>query len=168
MKEKLAKFLERIEKRKRNTEKAREELREIMDMISDAIPCAVSGYRTQEKFTMRLKWYNYKNNWREYVGGWFFFRLEGGYVKFVTYETVYNEYGMKLSEDRLVSFDSDFIDDITYINFKEVIPALKEFIENISEIATFEEEAKILTDIREAVEKVVNGDDNKKQIEKAG
>ncbi len=98
----------------------------------------------------------------------FFFRLEGGYVKFVTDETVRNEYGMNLSKDKMTSFTSDFIDDITYINFKEVIPALKEFIESISEIATFEEEAKVLTDIREAVEKVVNGDDDKKQLEKAG
>ena len=175
--EKLAELLERIEERKKNTKKAKEELATIMEMLSNAIPDAVTGYATEKFFHAKASWLHERDKYWFYVEGMFYFLLENGYVKIGTQEKVYDEYGnVCCSVDYYpspmsrtsMSFGPSRIDDFDYIDFEKLVPALIEFVKNISEIATFKKKKKILTDIREAVEKVVNGDDDKKQIEKAG
>jgi len=131
--QKIANIVERMKKRERATQKAKEDIQAILDWISKQVPDAVSGHRSQTEFYVKYDWWN-GSNWR-HTEGYAYFALHNG------------EATTKIDDFRTAADIVDFL----YINLPDAIVALEEFLENISKMKTFEAEAKKIAKIKEAL-----------------
>jgi len=132
--ERIAKIVERMKKRERATQKAKEDIQAILDWISKQVPDAVTGYKTKQKFAVQYDHWD-GSNWHNNCGGDANFTLRNG-------KAMMEISGWGVPEDVIL---------FTYINVKDASVALEEFLENISKIKTFEEEAREIAKIKEAL-----------------
>jgi len=132
--EKIANIVERMKKRERATQKAKEDIQVILDWISKQVPDAVTGYETKQKFTVKYDYWD-GHNWQRNCGGLVDFALKNG-------KAVVETLGWVVPVDVI---------DFTYINVKDASIALEEFLENISKMKTFEEEAEKIEKIKQAL-----------------
>ena len=158
--EKLSKMLEKMETRKRNTKNAREELERIMDLLSEKIEPSVRIF-SKKDFRAKAVWYKSGLYFRT-AKGWFSFMADGGLVKIVTFEDVFDENGLKIREDFMsqgygptAKFHSGNLGCFRYIDFEALVQSLIEFIDKLSNVATIDEEVKTLKLIKEALDKKV-------------
>ena len=156
--EKLSKMLEKMETRKRNTKNAREELERIMDLLSEKIEPSVRIF-SKKDFRAKAVWYESGLYFRT-AKGWFSFMADGGLVKIVTFEDVFDEDGFKIREDftykgygPTATFHSGNLDCFRYIDFEALVPSLIEFIYKLSNVTTLDEEIKTFKLIKEALDK---------------
>lgn len=130
--EKIAKIVERMKERKRATDKAKEDIQEILDWITQQIPDTVDGYNTKKEFKIEFRYWD--GNWyrcNEYAR----FGLRKG------------EACIKIDEWKIPVVVADLI----YINLSDAVEALEEFMDKIANIKTFTEEAEKLQKIRAAL-----------------
>jgi len=127
-------IIERMKKRERATQKAKEDIQEILDWISEQVPDSVSGYNTEHKFAIRYNYWD-GHNWQMNCGGSANFALRNGEAVVEILDWVVPE--------KIIHF--------TYINVKDARVALEEFLENISKIKTFEKEAEKIAKIKETL-----------------
>ena len=132
----LSRVLERMEGRKKNTEKAREDLATIMESLSDIIPDKVSGYNSDKEFHVKASWW--VNNWVYFDDKCRFGVIDGEV-------SIIDKYGEEICDY------ANFHDVVDYINFGEMVPALIDFIEKLSEINVWGEEVKALESIKKAL-----------------
>jgi len=132
--EKIANIVERIKKRERATQKAKEDIQAILDWISKQIPDSVTGYETGKKFVIKYHYWD-GHNWQLDCGGSAIFALKNGKAVVEIWDCVIPA---KITE-------------ATYLHVKDARVALEEFLENISKIKTFEKEAKKIAKIKEAL-----------------
>ncbi len=130
--------LERIEKRKRATNKAKKELKEILDLLSEKISDSINGYYSPYHFKIDYHFWNgqnytYLENDEMTIG------LIKGNVDMIFVEVPYEE-GYFLDNKELEKLD--------YINLTEAVKSLEGFVEKISKIRTYEEEAEKLTKVK--------------------
>ena len=142
VKELLEKALERLERRKKATEKGRKEFVEVWNSLKELIE-----ERIADDF-----------DFTSYNGVPFFFkqeRIDNGRVYVVehyVYPVILN------GELFLYDVDGRFPvkvygeDYVRYVNFREFIESLKAFLEALSNLTTCEEEIKTLEEIRKILE----------------
>lgn len=129
----LERILERFQERKKNTAKAREHLQKILDYLSKEIPDRVTGYFTDSRFSVKAAWWN-GSKWSYFSGDCRLGVVDGTACILGDYESV---------------FTMDMID---YIDFGRLIPALNEFVGNLMNIKTWEQEAAKLQKIAQVIE----------------
>ena len=156
--ETLSKMLERMETRKRNTDKAREELEKIMDLLSEKIEPSVRIF-SKKDFWAKAIWYESGLHFRT-AKGWFRFMSDGGLVKIATFEDVFDEDGFKIRRDFMshdygptATFHSGNLGCFRYIDFEALVPSLIQFIDKLSNVTTLDEEVKTFKLIKEALDK---------------
>ena len=131
--ERIAGIVERMKKRERATQKAKEDIQAILDWVSKQVPDAVSGHRSQTEFYVKYDWWD-GSNWR-HTEGYAHFALHNG------------EATTKIDDFKTATEIGDF----NYINLAKAVTALEEFLENISKMKTFEEEAEKIEKIKQAL-----------------
>ena len=132
--EKIAGLIERMKRRERATQKAKEDIQAILDWISKQIPDSVTGYETEKKFVIKYHYWD-GHTWQLDCGGSANFALKNGKAVVEIWDCVIPA---KITE-------------ATYLNVKDARVALEEFFENISKIKTFEKEAEKIAKIKEAL-----------------
>ncbi len=132
--EKFGKIMKRMETRKRNTLQAKDDIATIMKMLTEITPDQVSGFGTNKEFNIKASWWD--NGW-VYYNDYAYFAIKKGKV------CIRGSYG--------TVFD---MDDINYVNFRELVPALIEFINNLLNINTWEEETATIEEIKDSLIKL--------------
>lgn len=138
--EKFGKIMEKMETRKRNTKKAREDLATIMKTLTDLIPDKVSGYGTKKTFLVKASWWD--------GSGWVHFHDEAHFEVVDGKIWAVGDYGKK------VFCNEDLEDDVDYINFKQMVPALIEFIDNLLDVETWDKETEVISRIKDSLSQV--------------
>ena len=142
--EKMSKIVERMEKRKKNTSKAKKDLATIMEVLSGIIPDKVTGYNSHKKFFVKASWWN-GSNW-DYYKSDVCFKITNGKVCITdNFDIVFNY--------------EDIPDVMDYIDFKDMIPALIEFIDNLLDIATWDKEVEIIEKIKNSLSQDLESQD---------
>ena len=131
--EKIVGIIERMKKRERATQKAKEDIQAILEWVSKQVPDAVTGYETRQTFYIKYDYWN-GSNWRRNDGD-ARFELDDG-------RAVVKIYDFPVSVD---------VVDFLYINLAKAVIALEEFLENISKMKTFEAEAEKIEKIKQAL-----------------
>lgn len=129
--EEFRKIMEKMEKRRNNTEKAKEELKEIMRMLTEIIPDQVTGFGTNKEFHVKASCWD--NGWVNYDCNAYFTIKKGKAC---------------INGNNGIVFD---IDDVNYINFRQLVTALLEFIENLTNITTWDEEVEVIEKIENSL-----------------
>ena len=138
--EKFGKIMEKMERRRNNTEKAREDLATIMETLTNLIPDKMTGYNSKKSFFVKASWWN-GSNW-VYFDGECYFKVINGKV------CVVDEYSNPL-------FSSKNLEDIAdYINFEQMVPALIEFIDNLLDVETWDKETEVISRIKDSLSQV--------------
>lgn len=125
MKNTIGTMVKRMETRGRVTERSKEDIKQILDFVSSIIPDSVSGYDTGNVFGIKYSEWNGSNIFNGEGRGYFGISNGDACLKCKLYT----------SDETEVS-----IGDITYIELKEAAQAMKEFLETISDITTWEGE----------------------------
>jgi len=134
--ERIAGIVERMKRRERATQKAKEDIQAILDWVSKQVPDAVTGYETKQKFVIKYHYWDGRN-WQLDCGGSANFALKNGKAVVEIWDCVIPA---KITE-------------ATYLNVKDARVALEEFLENISTMKTFEKEANKITKMKENLRK---------------
>ncbi len=128
----LERAIKRVEKRKRTTERALEDLRELLKLLNEKLSLEekITGYGTGKSFPIKA--------WRLSRDGHYFIYEFDGMLKYVDGKIwICDEYGNEI-------INEDNVGDITYINFAQFIEVLREFLENVAGMKTWEEEEEKL------------------------
>ncbi len=131
-------ILERMETRKRVTEKAKKELKDILSFFSDKCSDSVSGYESDKEFYVKYtKW----TGSDFYSGeGLSSFAMENGDALILIKDNRNDNYTQEVS-----------ISDIVYMNFDSAVIALNDFLTKLSEIKTFEISEQKITAIQSII-----------------
>ena len=133
--ERFRKIMEKMERRKRNTTKAKEDLSEIMKFLSEQIPDCVTGYKTEKSFFLKGSFWR-NPNWVYYEDN-VNFALVDGEVK------ITNFHELRLGE-------SD-VEDIKYVKFSDLVESLIEFLDKLTEVETWEKESSDIEKIKNSL-----------------
>ena len=133
--------LEKIAKRKKMTRRGRELVVHLLRALNQRLGAEdkLDGYATHKTFNVKI--YKY------FKAGWEVYETEGR-LAYRNGEVVI----IDRAGDPEITVETD-PDDILYINYSDFTETVKEFIENIANMKTFEDEIKKIEEIIKILEK---------------
>ena len=135
----LQNLLEKMEQRKNNTEKAKEELFSILEKISAIIPDQIN---VENEIGIDMKWSYHNGNWNYYNTedqGICNIEIRKGIASVVFY---YGNYNYEPGR-----FDVLGSSDIDYINYHDVTESLSSLLEKLEKLTTFSNSLETLQKI---------------------
>lgn len=146
--EKLAKALENVEKRKRNTQTGKEKVIEIIKLLNELFNPEDKKMRILSKKEVSVIYKRY-----DYQAGRSFYNDTIGQIIYQDGEIYLGYPANSLGPEYGIAKDTD-PDTIVYINFSEFTEAVEEAIEKLITIKNWEEELEKLDELIKALETI--------------